>query len=52
MAYCAALTQANFTGLGALANVGDGWMAMCPALVTVDSDPAGHAARRLAAMRP
>jgi hypothetical protein len=48
---CASLAAPNFTGLGALARVGDGWMSKCSALVAIDSDPAGHAARRAAALR-
>jgi hypothetical protein len=51
MSGCAALTAPSFAGLGALAAVGDHWMFGCPALVAGDSDPAGHAARRAAALR-
>jgi hypothetical protein len=52
MSDCASLATPSFAGLGALAAVGAHWMANCPAFVAVDSDPAGHAARRVAAMRP
>jgi hypothetical protein len=45
------LAAPHFAGLGALAAVGERWMAECPALVAVDSDPAGHAARRAAALK-